>query len=175
MRRALLAITALLVILVAVFGSLPTSARAEEALAMETRLLALVNEARITEGLPPLGFDAEAQKVAQLRAEDMAERGYFSHEIPPTGRYFNIYLTERWFWAAENLGRHCGPPEDVLEAWMGSEGQLRGHRDAILDPCAQRVGFGHAYAAEIDRHYYVLILIARIPVNRELCSCSKRV
>jgi uncharacterized protein YkwD len=139
------------------------SATPEPTPTMGVRLLTLINEARKQEGLPPVKFDDELQEIAQLRADDMAARGYFAHEIPPEGHYFDIYIKRPWFWAAENLARHCGPLEDVFLAWMSS---TKGHGESILSRCTQYVGFGYAYAEDIDRHYYVLIMIARNPVKR---------
>jgi uncharacterized protein YkwD len=65
----------------------------------ETALVALQNEARQARGLPPLAVDPDLREVARWRARDMADRGYFAHEIDGTGR--------RVFWSLEHEFGYC--------------------------------------------------------------------
>jgi len=51
----------------------------------EELLAGLTNESRANGGLPTLAVDPELVDLARWRSRDMAERGYFSHAIPPAG------------------------------------------------------------------------------------------
>jgi len=52
-----------------------TGLNADEQLTLE-----LINKERTKAGLEPLKIDAELQKVARLKAKDMVEKNYFSHQ-----------------------------------------------------------------------------------------------
>ena len=105
-------------------------------------LTALTNEDRSAQGASKLVFDKVLAQAAQLKAEDMAERGYFSH-IDPDGR-------SPWFWfdsvnyeykrAGENLAINFSESIDVEEAWMNSPA----HRENILKSEFTNVGIGVA-------------------------------
>ena len=49
-----------------------------------------MNEQRSAQGLSPLSYDSELTKLAQLKAEDMAENNYFSHQSPTYGSAFDM-------------------------------------------------------------------------------------
>jgi uncharacterized protein YkwD len=65
----------------------------------EASLLALQGDARAAGGLPALVTDPALLEAARWRAKDMAERGYFSHDIAGTGR--------RVFWNLEHEFGYC--------------------------------------------------------------------
>ena len=51
----------------------------------EQLLLSLTNQDRASGGLNALVSDGYLHKEAEWRAQDMGERNYFSHAIPPSG------------------------------------------------------------------------------------------
>ena len=101
------------------------------------------NDVRVRNGLGSLQLDPLLSRAAQLKAEDMAARGYFAHQAPD-GRM-------PWDWieragydylaAAENLA--VGYPTDVelISAWMESEG----HRHNLLNQKYSDIGIGIAH------------------------------
>lgn len=53
-----------------------------------------VNEIRESEGLPQLRYDDRLHRIADGHSEDMAERGYFSHESPNGSSFEDRYLEQ---------------------------------------------------------------------------------
>lgn len=102
----------------------------------------LTNEERTIQNIGTLTESELLQKAAQLKAEDMAEKGYFAH-TSPEGK-------SPWYWvrlagydythAGENLAVNFKNSEDVTRAWMNSPS----HRDNIIRPIYTEVGTGIA-------------------------------
>jgi uncharacterized YkwD family protein len=105
----------------------------------EQTLLNLVNKARADAGVGSLQFDMELMKVARLKAKDMVDKNYFSHQSPTYGspfdmmKQFNISFRT----AGENIAGNR-TVEGAFKAWMNSEG----HRKNILNGNFNYVGFG---------------------------------
>lgn len=90
----------------------------------------LINQQRINNGLSALKIDAELQRVARIKAQDMVDRNYFDHNSPTYGTPFNMmknfgisYKT-----AGENIAGNSSNSAAVT-AWMNSSG----HRANILN------------------------------------------
>ena len=80
----------------------------------EQELVALTNQARASAGLRVLKVDSTLVSIARWRSQDMSERDYFSHNIPPTGKMVFDVLTERgycWNLAGENIGWNTYPDD----------------------------------------------------------------
>lgn len=100
------------------------------------------NEARMEEGESPLTRSALLDEAARLKAEDMAQNGYFAH-WSPTG-------VSPWHWfeeagytyahAGENLAVHFTDSGEVVEAWLDSPT----HRANILNGNYTEIGIGTA-------------------------------
>jgi len=105
----------------------------------EQTLLDLVNKARSDAGVGPLKFDAELMKVARLKAKDMVEKGYFSHESPTYGSPFDMMkqFGISFRTAGENIAGNR-TVEGAFKAWMSSEG----HRKNILNDKFNYTGIG---------------------------------
>lgn len=105
----------------------------------EQTILDLVNKARADAGVGPLKFDMELVKVARIKAKDMVDKNYFSHNSPTYGspfdmmRQFGISFKS----AGENIAGNQ-TAEAAFKAWMGSEG----HRKNILQPGFNFTGIG---------------------------------
>jgi len=82
------------------------------------------------------------EKAAQMKAEDMATRGYFSHESPDGNAPWEwIKKTGYQFaYAGENLAINFFDSQDVVSAWMNSES----HKENILDKHFTEIGIGTA-------------------------------
>lgn len=105
-------------------------------------ILDLVNVKRAQHGLQPLEMGgAELTAAAQKRAEEIAVVN--SHTRPDGTKCFTV-LKEYGVKEAptgENAAWGNVSPEEVVEAWMNSEG----HRANILDPEARRMSVGYYY------------------------------
>lgn len=106
------------------------------------KVLDLVNVERAKYGLQPLVMgDANLTAAAQKRAEEIATVN--SHTRPDGTKCFTV-LKEFGVKDAptgENAAWGSVSPEEVVKAWMNSEG----HRANILDPEARKMGVGYYY------------------------------
>lgn len=120
----------------------------------EQKVVDLVNAERAKVGLKPLTVDLQLAKVARLKAEDMRDNNYFSHESPTYGSFFNMLqkfgITYRT--AGENIAAGYRTPEAVVAAWMGSPG----HRSNILNPNFTAIGVGHAKGGRYGNYWVQL-------------------
>jgi hypothetical protein len=60
----------------------PLTVVAQQLSAPEQRIVQLINEARIAQGLGPLALTSELNAAAKAHAEDMAAKGYMEHTAP---------------------------------------------------------------------------------------------
>ena len=120
----------------------------------DRQVAALVNQERSAYGLPKLSFDSELAELAQLKAEDMAENNYFSHQSPSYGSAFDMMRAAGISYrsAGENIARGQNTPEEVMNSWMNSSG----HRANILSSSYTSLGVGCA-ADKDGRIYWVQI------------------
>jgi len=103
----------------------------------------LTNKSRLDNNLELLKVNSLLEKAAQLKAENMATKGYFAHTSPDEG------LTP-WYWldnvgykyvvAGENLAVNFVDSQDAINAWMNSPI----HRDNILNNNFHEIGVGTA-------------------------------
>lgn len=97
-----------------------------------------VNQGRLNVGLQPLVENQKLDQAAELKAQDMMQKGYFSHQSPEG--------TTPWFWfreagynykyAGENLAIGFINSEEVYDAWYNSAS----HRQNILNPNYKEIG-----------------------------------
>jgi uncharacterized protein YkwD len=101
-------------------------------------VIALMNEYRAAEGLPPLREDPRVTKAAEDRMRHMEELGYWSHQAPDGMSPF-IWLAARDYTyrlAGENLANGFETARVLVESWMESPG----HRANILARQYEDVG-----------------------------------
>ena len=108
---------------------------------VEQQVLTLVNQERSKAGLKPLTMDWELQRVARVKACDMAEKGYFSHTSPTYGSPFDMMkqFGISYRSAGENIAEGQRNPSEVMQAWMNSQG----HRENILKNDYTHLGVGY--------------------------------
>lgn len=82
----------------------------------------LTNQARSENGVLPLSENDLLVKSAQLKADDMAKKGYFAHTSPEgiTPWYWLTKTGYKYNYAGENLAVNFFESEDVARAWMAS-------------------------------------------------------
>ena len=95
--------------------------------AFELRVVDLTNEQRRKNGLQNLQPDTALSNVAQEKSNDMQAKNYFSHTSPTYGSPFDMMrdfgVTYRS--AGENIAMGQRSAEEVVNAWMNSEGHRK--------------------------------------------------
>lgn len=94
-----------------------------------SEVIRLTNEERAKEGLPPLVLDTRLEAVAEMRAEEAAEK--FSH-TRPNGKAWKTAFEDCGIQATyrgENLAYGQKTPARVVKAWMAS----KGHKANIMN------------------------------------------
>jgi len=104
----------------------------------KSTLTSYVNQGREAFGLQSLTENKELDEAAELKARDMLQKGYFSHQSPEG-------LTP-WFWfkvagynykyAGENLAIGFIDSKEVYDAWYNSIS----HRENMLNPNYKEIG-----------------------------------
>ena len=108
----------------------PVNCTAEEA-----EVFRIVNEIRVSYGLKPYKWDANAYKAAKARCSEIEQK--FSHLRPDGSNFKTIYGyndDELWYKfcsVGENLGSGQPTARRVVDSWMAS---TKGHRENILNP-----------------------------------------
>ncbi|MDF9761024.1 putative YkwD family protein [Peribacillus simplex] len=109
--------------------------------AYEQEVVKLTNAEREKQGLAALKIDTKLSKVARIKSQDMKDKNYFDHNSPTYGspfdmmKQFGISYTS----AGENIAQGQQTPEEVVQAWMNSEG----HRENIMNPNFTHIGVGY--------------------------------
>lgn len=103
-------------------------------------VIELTNTERKKQGLSALQAYPELSNVADVKAKDMYEKGYFSHTSPTYGSPFDMMrdFGITYQSAGENIAKGQRSPEEVVKAWMNSEG----HRANILSDKYTHIGVG---------------------------------
>ena len=109
--------------------------------AFEQQVVQLTNQERAKNGLPALKLDVELSKVAREKSRDMQAKNYFSHTSPTYGSPFDMMKAYGISYkaAGENIAMGQRSPEEVVQAWMNSQG----HRENIMNPNFTHIGIGH--------------------------------
>ncbi|MEZ2716130.1 CAP domain-containing protein [Niallia circulans] len=105
-----------------------------------SEVIDLTNAERKKQGLPALQAYPELNNVADMKAKDMNDKGYFSHTSPTYGSPFDMMrdFGITYESAGENIAQGQRSPEEVVNAWMNSEG----HRANILNDKYTHIGVG---------------------------------
>ncbi len=117
----------------------------------EKQVVKLTNKERTKRGLNPLKIDKKLSKMARKKSEDMRDSGYFDHKSPNYGspfdmmKQFDIHFTA----AGENIAAGQKTPEQVVEAWMHSEG----HRKNILNDSFTHIGLGYVEGGKYGTYW----------------------
>ncbi|MFC4617708.1 CAP domain-containing protein [Camelliibacillus cellulosilyticus] len=107
----------------------------------EQQVVQLTNQERTKRGLKPLKIDANLSKMARDKSADMKDKNYFDHQSPTYGSPFDMMKKYgiSYQYAGENIAAGQKTPQDVVNAWMNSEG----HRENILNPNYTTIGVGY--------------------------------
>ncbi|WP_040984626.1 CAP domain-containing protein [Oceanobacillus jeddahense] len=121
----------------------------------EQEVVDLTNQEREKEGLAPLELDTELSGVAREKSKDMQENNYFDHNSPNHGSPFDMMQSFGidYNTAGENIAQGQQSPEEVVDAWMNSQG----HRENIMNGDFTHIGIGHVE----DGNYWTQMFIGK--------------
>ncbi len=121
-------------------------------------LLEATNRSRTENNLPVLTINSRLDKAAQAKANDMAQRNYWSHNTPDGKEpwYFIEQAGYGYYRAAENLAYGFDTSKLTVVGWMNSPS----HRANVLDPALSEVGFGIANVANYQDKGAQTIVVA---------------
>ncbi len=95
----------------------------------EQIFLNLINNQRIQNHLPEFELDENLLNIARLKANDLVEKNYFSHDSPTYGSIFDMLKNNQiaYHKASENIARNLNA-ENAIASLMNSEA----HKNNIL-------------------------------------------
>jgi uncharacterized YkwD family protein len=105
----------------------------------EQQMLNLINQARAQNNVAPLQADMQVTNVARIKAQDMIDNNYFSHNSPKYGSPFDMLKAFgiNYVEAGENIAGNQ-TVQNAENALMNSPG----HRQNILNPAYTHIGIG---------------------------------
>jgi uncharacterized protein YkwD len=132
---------------------------------MRREMLARVNRERTSRGLAPLRRHPRLDDAAEAHARDMFERRYYSHDTPEGKSAMDRIQAAgyRARYAGENIARGQYSVEEVMDGWMES----KTHRDHLLSPVFDDVGFGLAFGKNPGGHEILWVQNFGRPKGRE--------
>lgn len=121
--------------------------------ATEARIFDLINAQRRQQGLRPLVFNPQLDRMAKIQAQNMARFQKMAHTIPdanlPTLGARAKYVGYSYGHISENVALGYPNAETVVEGWMNSSG----HRRNILDRDVVETGIGIARSSAGGVYY----------------------
>ena len=121
----------------------------------EKEVFNLINQQRANNGLPALKIDNELQRVARIKAQDMVDKNYFSHNSPTYGSPFDMMKSFKISYktAGENIAGNNNNSSAVT-AWMNSPG----HKANILNSSFNYTGVGVVNGSKYGKIYVQMFI-----------------
>lgn len=118
------------------------------------QVLDLVNQERAKNGVGKLTLSNELTHVANLKAQDMRDKNYFSHNSPTYGTPFEMLqqFGVKYSYAGENIAGGQKTPEAVMKDWLNSSG----HRANILNKNYTELGVGYVKGGQYGTYWVQL-------------------
>jgi uncharacterized protein YkwD len=119
-----------------------------------------INAERAAYGMGSLAADGCATYVAQLRSDDMASRGYFSHTSPEGTTAFSLldaYGVPHG-WAGENLARNNYPDSESVGVAIRDLMASDSHRANILSGNYSALGVSVSFDGA-GMKYFAMVFI----------------
>jgi uncharacterized protein YkwD len=131
-------------------------------------LVDITNENRLAEGLTEVEQNDTLTQAAQLKAEHMADNGYFAHDSPGGVTPWHWFEEADYGYehAGENLAVNYSDSQDVVEAWMES----RLHRENILEKDFTEIGIATARGEYEGKETVFVVQMFGTPNDRELAQ-----
>lgn len=126
-------------------------------------LVNLTNKDRVAANVSELKVNPLLEKAAQMKADDMASKGYFAHNTPD-GKlpwYWFEQAGYRYQYAGENLAVNFSNSEEVETAWMNS----RGHFLNIVNPKYTEIGIATSTGIYKGREAVFVVQMFGTPIK----------
>ena len=138
------------------------------ALVLPKVLVDYANEDRDLKNYNHLAINSTLEKAAQLKANDMAEKGYFAHKSPDgkTPWYWFKEAGYDFSYAGENLAVNFNDSVDVNTAWMNSPG----HRANILNGNFSEIGIATAEGMYQGRRTVFVVQLFGRPAEKDFLA-----
>lgn len=135
-----------------------TKSEQQESSNQAEAVLQIVNAERSKQGLKPLQLDERLNQVATVKAKDMTDNRYFSHDSPTYGTPFEMLHSfgVEYRAAGENIAAGQKSAAEVMDSWMHSSG----HRANILNANYTHIGIGY-YANGSGAPYWVQMFVEK--------------
>ena len=116
----------------------------------EKEVFNLINKQRTNNGLQALKVNDEVQRLARIKAQDMVNNNYFSHESPTYGSPFDMLKSFKISYksAGENIAGNSSN-SGAVNAWMNSSG----HKANILNSSFNYTGIGVVSSPKYGKVY----------------------
>ena len=123
--------------------------------ANEKEVFDLINKQRTNNGLQALKIDEEVQRVARIKAQDMVNNNYFSHNSPTYGSPFDMLKSFKISYktAGENIAGNSSN-SGAVNAWMNSSG----HKANILNSSFNYTGIGVVSSPKYGKMYVQMFI-----------------
>ena len=121
----------------------------------EQEVFNLINKQRTDNGLTALKNDNEVQRIARIKAQDMVNNNYFSHQSPTYGSPFDMLKSFGISYksAGENIAANSSN-SGAVTAWMNSSG----HRANILNSSYNYTGVGVVSSPKYGKMYVQMFI-----------------
>ena len=121
----------------------------------EKEVFNLINKQRIANGLSALKVENELQRVAKIKAQDMVNKNYFSHNSPTYGSPFEMLKSFKVSYktAGENIAGNSSN-SGAVNAWMNSSG----HKANILNNSFNYTGIGVVNSEKYGKVYVQMFI-----------------
>lgn len=137
---------------------------AQEDPVYESEVIALVNDARATQGLNPLDPQAQLSAAAEVHSQDMACNDFVDHVGSDGEKWYGRVAAQGYANSAsarENIyvgdPAFGGDPHGAFDWWMNS----KVHRENILNPNVSEIGVAYFYNSESTYGGYYTMVLAR--------------
>ncbi|MBN2094281.1 MAG: CAP domain-containing protein [Candidatus Zambryskibacteria bacterium] len=129
---------AVIIVLISFVPSIRTSILDSLSAIYASVLVNLTNKDRVAANIEELKVNPILERAAQMKADDMAEKGYFAHNTPDgkTPWYWFERAGYKYIYAGENLAVNFQDSEDIETAWMNS----KPHFLNIINPKYTEIG-----------------------------------
>lgn len=156
-------ILAVLVIVVSVVPAFRASFLESVSAVYGAVLVALANDERGANNADKLTVSPILELAAQMKADDMAEKGYFAHNTPDgkTPWYWLDQVGYNYKYAGENLAVNFEDSEEVHTAWTKS----RGHFLNIINPIYTEIGIATSTGIYKGRQAIFVVQMFGTPQN----------
>lgn len=137
---------------------------------LRTVLTEETNNNRLAGNVSTLKINSLLNEAAQEKANDMAQKSYFSHTSPEgiAPWYWIDKVGYQYIYAGENLAINFSDSKDVVDAWMDSPS----HRSNILNGNFTEMGFGVAKGIYQNRETIFIAQMFGQPVQEATAAVA---